>query len=53
MKRLSLKNFFLILLFHQYIDTPTNRKNIRNTNENLLSANSYTFQNFTFNTSKG
>ena len=49
MKRLSLKNFFLILLF----DTSTNRKNIRNTNENLLSANSYTSQNFTFNTSKG
>ena len=53
MKRLSLKNFFLILLFHQCIDTSTNRKNIRNTNEKLMSANSYTFQNFTFNTPKG
>ena len=55
MKRLSsnIFLFFLTLLFHQCIDTSTNRKNIRNTNEKLLSAKSYTFQNFTFNTPKG
>ena len=55
MKRLSSNTliFFLNLLFYQCIDTSTNRKNILNINEKLLSAKSYTFQNFTFNTPKG
>jgi len=55
MKRLSSNTliFFLNLLFYQCIDTPSNRKNILNINEKLLSEKSYTFQNFTFNTPKG
>tara|TARA_E500000331_G_scaffold350382_1_gene395161 strand:- start:907 stop:1383 length:477 start_codon:yes stop_codon:yes gene_type:complete len=55
MKRLSssILLFFLTLLFYQCTDTSTNRKNIVNINEKLLSAKSYTFQNFTFNTPKG
>ena len=55
MKRLSsnILLFFLTLLIYQCTDTSTNRKNILNINEKLLSAKSYTFQNFTFNTPKG
>jgi hypothetical protein len=55
MKRLSSNTliFFLTLLFYQCIDTSSNRKNILNINEKLLSEKSYTFQNFTFNTPKG
>ena len=55
MKRLSsnILLFFLTLLIYQCTDTSTNRKNILNINEKLLSAKSYTFKNFTFNTPKG
>ena len=55
MKRFSsnILLFFLTLLIYQCTDTSTNRKNILNINEKLLSAKSYTFQNFTFNTPRG
>ena len=55
MKRLgsNIPVVFLTLLFYQCTDTSSNRKNILNINEKLLSAKSYTFQNFTFNTPKG